>query len=520
LWEKVVNDPDVQQSIAARMVKGECEHPADGNTHLMRVSHVITGLKMNGDEVFGEAELLDTPSGKVLQELFRKKIPVGISSRGRGSSVYRDGVEIVEADTYRWETFDFVNSPSAPGAYPGLAESLKQCIPGPYRTESSMADKKNEILKLQVAAHEILENLQKADLPTLDKNASDLVAAEANIQTLANQQPDLKEVALTALDVVQRARGAVLEARLKKYQESSKTFDQRVAMATTVTTGTTGSPSVVDNKINMSGSSDIVGLLAEAARRENFWREMAEQHMAAPDSVPAVTYNAARAMCEALVNESKVAAEAIADLQTKCESVQEARRREATVLEQIIVQNDKAKLLRRLGEAFAANPKLKRFESKLKEAKSMVELTSQIDLINQALTGDDEKKAETAPASADAAKPTTPGKSTTPALVCSKCGQKTESAKKMAPCPKCKQGRLVSETAASAVAKLTTESKDKAPAEGEPAFESDLPATGGAGPVSDAAKDITEGSPSEAPVRRSTPLMEGLRRTLARRGMK
>ena len=60
----------------------------------------------------GEVEVLSTPSGNILKELFKNGITIGISSRGMGS-VIEKGTEVVEVqDDFELLCFDFVSTPS------------------------------------------------------------------------------------------------------------------------------------------------------------------------------------------------------------------------------------------------------------------------------------------------------------------------------------------------------------------------------------------------------------------------
>jgi len=97
---------------------------SDGQTRLQRVSHVITDLRIEGNEIIGEAEILPTPTGKILTGLIEAGIDPGISSRGYGSTTkLEDGTESV-GDDYRLMTFDVVYDPATKTAYPDVfAES-------------------------------------------------------------------------------------------------------------------------------------------------------------------------------------------------------------------------------------------------------------------------------------------------------------------------------------------------------------------------------------------------------------
>lgn len=117
LWENLLKNEELKERLGGRLMLGEVEHPQDGLTDLNRVSHVITELRLDGKEIIGRAEILRTPKGQILQELFRNQVPVGISSRGKGSSRKEGDTEIVGED-FELETFDFVFNPSTPGAFP------------------------------------------------------------------------------------------------------------------------------------------------------------------------------------------------------------------------------------------------------------------------------------------------------------------------------------------------------------------------------------------------------------------
>jgi len=107
--------------LSEKKVLGELDHPTDGRTSLQRVSHVITNLELKDGKVVGEAEILDTAKGRDLKAIFEAGIPVGISSRGYGSTKTdeKSGINIVQED-YRLVTFDFVAEPADSTAYPNV----------------------------------------------------------------------------------------------------------------------------------------------------------------------------------------------------------------------------------------------------------------------------------------------------------------------------------------------------------------------------------------------------------------
>ena len=102
--------------VKERMALGELDHPDTSTVMLEKVSHLVTEVWWNGKDVMGKIEVLNTPRGKILQELVKANVKIGISSRGTGS--VREGKEgtIVEED-FSLICFDIVSEPSTQGAY-------------------------------------------------------------------------------------------------------------------------------------------------------------------------------------------------------------------------------------------------------------------------------------------------------------------------------------------------------------------------------------------------------------------
>ncbi|MDC1160183.1 hypothetical protein OAT10_00365 [Luminiphilus sp.] len=105
-----------QNLINDRRALGELDHPDDSVINLKNVSHVVTSVWWNGPDVMGKIEVLNTPSGKVLQELINANIKIGISSRGLGS-VRQQGQDTIVEDDFQLICFDIVSEPSTPNAF-------------------------------------------------------------------------------------------------------------------------------------------------------------------------------------------------------------------------------------------------------------------------------------------------------------------------------------------------------------------------------------------------------------------
>lgn len=148
VYPKPILEKEVEKyiatSIAENRALGELDHPESTVINLKNVSHNIKKLWWEGDDLMGKIEILPTPSGNILRELFVNNITVGISSRGMGS-VQPLGEGTVEVqDDFELLAWDFVSTPSTQGAFMrpvGLSESYN-----PNTTDISKYSKVNSII--------------------------------------------------------------------------------------------------------------------------------------------------------------------------------------------------------------------------------------------------------------------------------------------------------------------------------------------------------------------------------------
>jgi hypothetical protein len=106
-----------KEYVAKNRALGELNHPQGPTVNLDRVSHMIKELKMVGNDVHGKAKLMDTPMGKIAQNLVSEGASLGVSSRGMGSLKQSStGINEVQKD-FMLSAVDIVADPSAPGAF-------------------------------------------------------------------------------------------------------------------------------------------------------------------------------------------------------------------------------------------------------------------------------------------------------------------------------------------------------------------------------------------------------------------
>jgi Prohead core protein serine protease len=128
--------------VAEKRALGELDHPETSVINLKNVCHNITRVWWENKDLYGEFEILDTPSGNILKQLFLAGINVGVSSRAMGS-VTPIGEGLVQVgEDLEIICWDFVSTPSTYGAYVkpvgGLNESF---IPQPEQQSRSRVDR-------------------------------------------------------------------------------------------------------------------------------------------------------------------------------------------------------------------------------------------------------------------------------------------------------------------------------------------------------------------------------------------
>ena len=107
-------------NIKERRALGELDHPDSSVVNLNNASHNILEMHWKNDDLMGTVEVLGTPAGNILKELFKSGIKLGISSRGLGSvkELSEDEGDTVEVQPdFELIAFDFVSNPSTHGAF-------------------------------------------------------------------------------------------------------------------------------------------------------------------------------------------------------------------------------------------------------------------------------------------------------------------------------------------------------------------------------------------------------------------
>ena len=111
LWEAIINNATVKKWLKNKTLFGELDHPdkdRDIQTSLINAAIAFTDLKIDGTEVIGEFDILDTPSGRIVQNLIDAGCNIGLSLRGNGN-ILADGT--VSPTGYTLYGIDVVSDP-------------------------------------------------------------------------------------------------------------------------------------------------------------------------------------------------------------------------------------------------------------------------------------------------------------------------------------------------------------------------------------------------------------------------
>jgi hypothetical protein len=156
-----------EEYITKNRAFGELGHPDTPSINLDRVSHLIVGLRQEGNAWIGKAKILETPMGNIARNLIEGGAQLGVSSRGMGSLKMENGINVVQGDFHLATAADIVADPSAPGAFvQGIMEGKEWMLVNGIWTEQQHDVAKQEIKQasskeIEAVSLKIFENFLK-----------------------------------------------------------------------------------------------------------------------------------------------------------------------------------------------------------------------------------------------------------------------------------------------------------------------------------------------------------------------
>lgn len=156
IYETHIVQPEINRYIKevvnSNRAFGELGHPSGPTVNLDRVSHIITELKQDGKYFIGKARLTETPCGQIAIGLIKSGGQLGVSTRGLGSLVEKNGAKYVQKD-FKLSTVDIVSDPSGPGCFvQGIMENV-DWIYDPVKgtwLEEKLNNTRNDMKKMSI----------------------------------------------------------------------------------------------------------------------------------------------------------------------------------------------------------------------------------------------------------------------------------------------------------------------------------------------------------------------------------
>ena len=149
-----------QAYVSQNRAMGELGHPDGPTLNLDKVSHLVTELYRDGNNFIGKAKILNTPNGKIVQNLLDGGVKLGVSSRGMGSlKENAAGIQEVQDDFYLATAADIVADPSAPSAFvQGIMEGKEWIWANGMLTEATIVPMQKAFQKKMPTEREMMES--------------------------------------------------------------------------------------------------------------------------------------------------------------------------------------------------------------------------------------------------------------------------------------------------------------------------------------------------------------------------
>ncbi|QIW87842.1 prohead assembly (scaffolding) protein [Agrobacterium phage OLIVR5] len=135
LFETVENYID--QKVSKKLAYGELDHPPERvQVKMSDMSHLITELWFEGDNVMGKATIADTPKGRIAMAAMDIGGQISVSTRGLGQSKPERSTGLEVMEMFHMTAIDIVSFPSGIDCFPrGFNESLEFLVEEGHMTK-------------------------------------------------------------------------------------------------------------------------------------------------------------------------------------------------------------------------------------------------------------------------------------------------------------------------------------------------------------------------------------------------
>ena len=160
LWRNVEKSEDFKEGMATHTIFGECDHPLERiETAIKEIAIVLTKFEIREAEgnVYTEFHILDTPNGRILKELLDYGSQIGVSTRGLGDEIVKDGETIIDPETFVFFAWDAVVMPAVKSARPSVVEGKKATLIESLNNEINSANSIDELMSIKRVINKVPE---------------------------------------------------------------------------------------------------------------------------------------------------------------------------------------------------------------------------------------------------------------------------------------------------------------------------------------------------------------------------
>ena len=231
LWDnRVFGSEDVMEALETKTLFGELDHPEGDRCETLAKNAAISIVKLEKRPeegvIYGEAEILDTPTGRIVKALADSGAKLGVSSRGMGEEIYENGQNIIDPNTYDFITFDVVVTPANTKARVALAESKQlNTLTESLKKEINECETENQLQQ----AKKVLESVAISDKENLVKEVenklSQLDASKTENKLLESNKAIALKLITEKYEEAKAQLDESLEANNKLAKENSKLIE-------------------------------------------------------------------------------------------------------------------------------------------------------------------------------------------------------------------------------------------------------------------------------------------------------
>lgn len=232
LWDnRVFGSEDVMEALETKTLFGELDHPEGDRCETLAKNAAISIVKLEKRPeegvIYGEAEILDTPTGRIVKALADSGAKLGVSSRGMGEEIYENGQNIIDPETYDFITFDVVVTPANTKARVALAESKQlNTLTESLKKEINECETENQLQQ----AKKVLESVAISDKDNLVKEVENKLAkidaSKNNNKLLESNKAIALKLMIDKYNETKAQLDESLEANNKLAKENTKLVEE------------------------------------------------------------------------------------------------------------------------------------------------------------------------------------------------------------------------------------------------------------------------------------------------------